>query len=96
MFPDFVVLEAPGQEESHLDLPLAKPEDLQGFPHLPLFVWRADADGIKKTVFVHSSLSETFFEAALATDGEAIHVLQEVNFSFSATVAWRELIVHYL
>jgi len=36
-----------------------------------------DVDGIKKTVFAHPSLSETFFEAALATDGEAIHLLVE-------------------
>ena len=32
-------------------------------------------DGIKKTIFPHPTLSETFFEAALATDGEAIHLL---------------------
>ena len=31
--------------------------------------------GIKQTVFPHPTLSETFFEAALATDGEAIHML---------------------
>jgi dihydrolipoamide dehydrogenase len=30
---------------------------------------------IKKTVFPHPTLAETFFEAALATDGEAIHML---------------------
>jgi dihydrolipoamide dehydrogenase len=30
--------------------------------------------GIKKTVFPHPGLSEAFFEAALATDGEAIHM----------------------
>jgi dihydrolipoamide dehydrogenase len=34
-----------------------------------------DVDGIKKAVFAHPTLSETFFEAALATDGEAIHLL---------------------
>jgi dihydrolipoamide dehydrogenase len=34
-----------------------------------------DVAGIKKTVFPHPTLSETFFEAALATDGEAIHLL---------------------
>jgi dihydrolipoamide dehydrogenase len=34
-----------------------------------------DVDGIKKTVFAHPTLSETFFEAALATDGEAIHLI---------------------
>ena len=32
-------------------------------------------DGIKKAVFAHPTLSETFFEAALATDGEAIHLI---------------------
>ena len=32
-------------------------------------------EGIKKTVFPHPTLSETFFEAALASDGEAIHLL---------------------
>jgi dihydrolipoamide dehydrogenase len=31
--------------------------------------------GIKQTVFPHPTLAETFFEAALATDGEAIHML---------------------
>jgi dihydrolipoamide dehydrogenase len=31
--------------------------------------------GIKKTVFPHPTLAETFYEAALATDGEAIHLL---------------------
>jgi dihydrolipoamide dehydrogenase len=30
---------------------------------------------IKRTVFPHPTLTETFFEAALATDGEAIHML---------------------
>jgi dihydrolipoamide dehydrogenase len=34
-----------------------------------------DIAGIKKTVFPHPTLSETLFEAALATDGEAIHML---------------------
>jgi len=34
-----------------------------------------DVAGVKKTVFAHPTLSETFFEAALATDGEAIHLL---------------------
>ena len=34
-------------------------------------------DQLKKTVYPHPSLSETFFEAALATDGEAIHLLME-------------------
>jgi dihydrolipoamide dehydrogenase len=33
-----------------------------------------DVEGIKKTVFPHPSLSEAFFEAALATDSEAIHM----------------------
>jgi dihydrolipoamide dehydrogenase len=33
--------------------------------------------GIKKTVFAHPSLAETFFEAALTTDNEAIHLLVE-------------------
>jgi dihydrolipoyl dehydrogenase len=33
-----------------------------------------DVAGIKKTVFPHPGLSEAFFEAALATDGEAIHM----------------------
>jgi dihydrolipoamide dehydrogenase len=32
---------------------------------------------IKKTVFPHPALGETFFEAALASDGEAIHMLQD-------------------
>ena len=32
-------------------------------------------EDIKKTVFPHPTLSETFFEAALASDGEAIHLL---------------------
>ncbi len=31
--------------------------------------------GIKQTVFPHPTLAETFFEAALDTDGEAIHLL---------------------
>jgi dihydrolipoamide dehydrogenase len=34
-------------------------------------------DGIKKAIFAHPTLSETFFEAALAVDGEAIHLLME-------------------
>ncbi|MDP6683954.1 MAG: dihydrolipoyl dehydrogenase [Desulfobacterales bacterium] len=34
-----------------------------------------DVSGIKKTVFAHPTLAETFFEAALATDGEAIHLI---------------------
>jgi dihydrolipoamide dehydrogenase len=38
-----------------------------------------DVDGIKKTVFAHPTLSETFFEAALATDGEAIHLLMDTK-----------------
>ena len=33
--------------------------------------------GIKRTVFPHPGLSEAFFEAALATDGEAIHMKVE-------------------
>lgn len=33
-----------------------------------------DVAGIEKTVFPHPGLSEAFFEAALATDGEAIHM----------------------
>jgi dihydrolipoamide dehydrogenase len=33
-----------------------------------------DVAGIKNTVFPHPGLSEAFFEAALATDGEAIHM----------------------
>lgn len=36
-------------------------------------------DGIKKSVFAHPTLAETFFEAALATDGEAIHLLMDVE-----------------
>jgi dihydrolipoamide dehydrogenase len=31
-------------------------------------------EGIQKTVFAHPTLAETFFEAALATHGEAIHM----------------------
>jgi hypothetical protein len=31
-------------------------------------------EGIKKTVFPHPSLSEAFFEAVLATQGESIHM----------------------
>jgi hypothetical protein len=31
--------------------------------------------GIKKTVFAHPTLAETFFEAALTTDDEAIHLM---------------------
>jgi dihydrolipoamide dehydrogenase len=38
-----------------------------------------DVDGIKKAVFAHPSLSETFFEAALATDGQAIHLLMDTE-----------------
>ncbi|MFH1241893.1 MAG: dihydrolipoyl dehydrogenase [Pseudomonadota bacterium] len=38
-----------------------------------------DVDGIKKTVFAHPTLAETFFEAALATDGEAIHLLMDAE-----------------
>ncbi len=38
-----------------------------------------DVDGIKKAVFAHPTLSETFFEAALATDGEAIHLLTDAE-----------------
>jgi dihydrolipoamide dehydrogenase len=34
-------------------------------------------EGIKKTVFAHPTLAETFFEAALTTDNEAIHLLVE-------------------
>jgi dihydrolipoamide dehydrogenase len=34
-----------------------------------------DITGIKKTVFPHPTLSETFYEAALASDNEAIHML---------------------
>jgi dihydrolipoyl dehydrogenase len=34
-------------------------------------------DGIKKTVFSHPTLAETFFEAALTTDDEAIHMVTE-------------------
>jgi dihydrolipoamide dehydrogenase len=33
--------------------------------------------GIKKTVFAHPTLAETFFEAALTTDNEAIHLMVE-------------------
>jgi dihydrolipoamide dehydrogenase len=33
-----------------------------------------DVEGIKKTVFPHPSLSEAFFEAVLATQGESIHM----------------------
>jgi len=32
-----------------------------------------DIEGIKKTVFPHLTFSESFYEAALATSGEAIH-----------------------
>lgn len=38
-----------------------------------------DVDGIQRTVFAHPTLSETFFEAALATDGKAIHLLGDRN-----------------
>jgi hypothetical protein len=31
----------------------------------------------KNTVFAHPTLAETFFEAALATNGEAIHLLSD-------------------
>ena len=34
-----------------------------------------DVAGIKQTVFPHPGLAESFFEAALATDGEAVHML---------------------
>ncbi|MCG6880737.1 MAG: dihydrolipoyl dehydrogenase [Deltaproteobacteria bacterium] len=34
-------------------------------------------DGIKKAIFAHPTLSETFFEAALAVDGEAIHLMMD-------------------
>ena len=34
-----------------------------------------DISGIKKTIFPHPTLSETFHEAALASDNEAIHML---------------------
>ncbi len=34
-------------------------------------------DEIKRTVFAHPTLAESFFEAALATDGQAIHMLEE-------------------
>ena len=33
-----------------------------------------DIDKIKKTVLPHLTFSESFFEAALATSGEAIHL----------------------
>jgi dihydrolipoamide dehydrogenase len=33
-----------------------------------------DVAGIRKTVFPHPGLCEAFFEAALATEGEAIHM----------------------
>lgn len=36
-----------------------------------------DIDSIKKTVLPHLTFSESFFEAALATSGEAIHQVQE-------------------
>lgn len=36
-----------------------------------------DVAGIRKTVFPHPGLSEAFFEAALATEGEAIHMKVE-------------------
>ena len=36
-----------------------------------------DIDGIKKTVLPHLTFSESFFEAALATSGEAIHQVQD-------------------
>lgn len=36
-----------------------------------------DIDRIKKTVLPHLTFSESFFEAALATSGEAIHQVQE-------------------
>jgi len=38
---------------------------------------KIDVDGIKKTMFAHPTLSESFFEAALATDGEAIHLMMD-------------------
>ena len=34
-------------------------------------------DGIKKTVLPHLTFSESFFEAAMATSGEAIHQIQD-------------------
>ena len=40
---------------------------------------RIHVDGIKKSVFAHPTLAETFFEAALATDGEAIHLLMDTE-----------------
>ena len=36
-----------------------------------------DVEGVKKTVFVHPTLAENFFEAALAADGRPIHLLLE-------------------
>ena len=36
-----------------------------------------DIEGIKKTVLPHLTFSESFFEAALATSGEAIHQIQD-------------------
>ncbi|MEW5725049.1 MAG: NAD(P)/FAD-dependent oxidoreductase [Thermodesulfobacteriota bacterium] len=36
-----------------------------------------DLEGFKRTVFAHPSLAETLFEAALAADNEAIHMLLE-------------------
>ena len=36
-----------------------------------------DIDGIKRTVLPHLTFSESFFEAALATSGEAIHQIQD-------------------
>jgi dihydrolipoamide dehydrogenase len=36
-----------------------------------------DVDGIKQTVFSHPTLAESFFEAALATNKQAIHLLPD-------------------
>jgi dihydrolipoamide dehydrogenase len=36
-----------------------------------------DIEGVKKTVLPHLTFSESFFEAAMATSGEAIHQVQE-------------------
>ena len=38
-----------------------------------------DVTAVKKTVFPHPTLSETFFEAALATHGESIHMRMEAE-----------------
>jgi dihydrolipoamide dehydrogenase len=34
-------------------------------------------DGIKRAMFAHPTLSETFFEAALAVDGDAVHLMPD-------------------